>query len=157
MKEDKQLYSQVIPDIEDWPIYKLSEDRKRFVQEIIEETLERFLKKPGDQLSDIIAKTIYRERIRIKEEPWKVDPPNERQFWRRIRKRLIRRSLDRKEEIAYKNNEEILRTIITRYTEEIVGTFRIKTFSFCPSFSDFFLYEVTQYGCRPELSPDLGR
>ena len=138
MKEEKQIYNQVIPDIEDWPIYKLSEDRRRFVQEIIEETLDRFLKKPGDQLSDIIAKTIYRERIRIKEEPWKVDPPNERQFWRRIRKRLIHRSLDRKEEEAFKNNEEILRAIITRYAEEIVGTFKIKTFLFARRFLTFF-------------------
>lgn len=138
MNEDKQIYSQVIPDIADWPIYKLSEDRKRFVQEIIEETLQQFMEKPGDQISDIIAKTIYNERIRIKEEPWKVDPPNERQFWRRIRKRLIRRSLDREEKEARKNNEEILKTIITRYAEEIVGTFRIQTFLFARRFLTFF-------------------
>lgn len=138
MNEDKQIYSQVIPDIENWPIYKLSEDRKQFVQEIIEETLQRFLQKPGDQISDIIAKTIYTERIRIKEEPWKVDPPNERQFWNRIRKRLIRRSLDKEEEEAFINNEEILRRIITRYTEEIVGTFRIQTFRFARRFLTLF-------------------
>lgn len=138
MNKEAQIYPQVIPDIEDWPIYKLSEDRKQFVQEIIEETLRRFLQKPGDDLSDIIAKTIYLERIRIKEEPWKVDPPNEAQFWRRIRKRLIRRSLDKKEEEAYKNNEEILRSIITRYTEEIVGTFRIQTFLFARKFLTLF-------------------
>lgn len=83
------MYNHVFPDIEDWPIYKLSEDRRNFIQEIDEFTLERFMRKPSGQLTDIIAKTIYQERIRMKEEPWKVDPPNERQFWRRIRQKLV--------------------------------------------------------------------
>lgn len=138
MNEERKIYPQVIPEIEQWSIYKLSEDRKQFVQEIIEASLQHFLQKPGDQLNDIIAKTIYTERIRIKEEPWKVDPPNERQFWRRIRKQLINSSLDKGEEEAIKNNEEILRTIITRYSEEIVGTFRIQTFLFARRFLTFF-------------------
>lgn len=138
MSEGTKIYPHVIPDIEDWPIYKLHDDRRRFVQEIDEFTLRRLLHQPSAQVSDLIAKTIFMERIRIKEEPWKVDPPNERQFWRRISKKLVSTSLDRGEMEAAKSNEEILRLIIHRYSEEIVGTFGIKTFLFARRFLTFF-------------------
>jgi len=138
MSEEKKQYPPVFPDIEDWPIYKLSEDRRSFVREIDEFMLQRFRKQPSSQLTDLIAKTIFLERIRIKEEAWKVDPPNERQFWRRIGKKLVRSSLDRNEKEAGVNNEEILRQIINRYSEEIVGTFRISTFRFARRFLTFF-------------------
>ena len=59
MKEEPQRYEHVFPDIEDWPIYKLSEDRRNFVQEIDEFALDRFMRKPSPQLTDIISKTIY--------------------------------------------------------------------------------------------------
>jgi len=138
MSEEKKQYPPVFPEIEDWPIYKLSEDRRSFVKEIDEFMLQRFLKQSSSQLTDLIAKTIFQERIRIKEEAWKVDPPNERQFWRRIGKKLVRSSLDRKDKEADVNNEEILRQIINRYSEEIVGTFRISTFLFARRFLTFF-------------------
>lgn len=139
MNEERKIHPHVIPDIEDWPIYQLSEDRRRFVQEIDEFTLERLKRQyTNTQLADIIARTIYLERIRIKEEPWKVDPPNERQFWRKIRKRLVVESLDRDELEAAKINEEILQQIIHRYSEEIVGTFRISFFLFARRFLTFF-------------------
>ncbi len=138
MSEEKKQYPPVFPDIEDWPIYKLSEDRRSFVKEIDEFMLQRFLKQSSSQLTDLIAKTIFLERIRIKEEAWKVDPPNERQFWRRIGKKLVRSSLDRNDKEADVNNEEILRQIINRYSEEIVGTFRISTFLFARRFLTFF-------------------
>ena len=138
MKEKPKRYEHVFPNIEDWPIYKLSEDRRNFVQEMDDFTLERFMRKPSPQLTDLISKTIYLERIRMKEEPWKVDPPNERQFWRRVQNKLVGQSLDRSKEEARKTNEEILRQIIHRYSEEIVGTFRISTFLFARRFLTLF-------------------
>ena len=87
MAKKQAPFSQVIQNIEDWPIYRLSEDREAFIKELDDFTLQRILRKPTDEISDIIAKTIYLERIRIKEEPWKVAHPKERSFWRRIRKK----------------------------------------------------------------------
>ena len=113
--EDKTFYPPVIPDIEDWPIYRLSEDRKNFVEEVDQFTVNRLLKIHGSKIGDTIAKTIYQERIRIKEEPWKVDPPNERLFWKRIRRKLLKSGLDKGEEEVRKTNEEILRQIVHRY------------------------------------------
>lgn len=137
-KEKNEIYSHVLPDIEDWPIYKLSEDRRNFVRAIEAHTVERFLKKSPAELRDIIAKSIYQERIRIREEPWKVDPPKERQFWKKIQRKLVSHSLDKNEEEAAKVNEEILRQIVHRYTEEIVGTFNIRTFLFARKFLTMF-------------------
>ncbi|HMQ49071.1 MAG TPA: 1-acyl-sn-glycerol-3-phosphate acyltransferase [Saprospiraceae bacterium] len=148
MDEQQAYREHVFPNIEDWPIYQLSEDRKAFVQEIVQFTLERFLSKPTSELTDIISKTIYLERIRIKEEPWKVDPPNEAQFWRKVGKQLIGYSLDRTETEAAQTNEEILRKIITRYAEEIVGTFRIKTFLFARKFLTLFFTRLLNAATR---------
>ncbi|RMF00452.1 MAG: glycerol acyltransferase [Bacteroidetes bacterium] len=128
----------VIPNIEDWPIYRLSEDRQAFIAEIIACTKAKIEQQPVEAVRDLISKTIYLERIRIKEEPWKVDPPNEKQFWKRIAKRHARKGLDRSKEETQKSNSDILQTVIHRYAEEIVGTFRISTFLFARRFLTFF-------------------
>ena len=131
-----KTYPQLIPDMKEWPIYKLSKDREKFIEEIIEFTMERLMSNP--KLSDTIAKTIYLERIRIKEEPWKVDPPNEQLFWKKIRKKLITKSLDKEESEALIQNKEILYKIVKRYAVEIVGTFKPKTFQFARKFLTMF-------------------
>jgi glycerol-3-phosphate O-acyltransferase len=138
MSSSSKIFQQVIPDIENWPIYRLSEDRRQFVAEVQEFTVQRLLENNTQDVTDMLSKTVFQERARIKEEPWKVDPPNERQFWRRIRKRLIEHSLDAPDEEATQNNQEILRLIVNRYTEEIVGTFRISTFLFARRFLTLF-------------------
>ncbi|MBX2927464.1 MAG: 1-acyl-sn-glycerol-3-phosphate acyltransferase [Saprospiraceae bacterium] len=138
MSTYSRIYPHVIPEIEDWPIFKLSEDRKNFVAEVEQFTLNRLMESNTPEVTDLISKTIFQERVRIKEEPWKVDPPNERQFWRRVRKRLIEDSLDKPNEEAVQNNREILQLIIHRYAEEIVGTFRKQTFLFARRFLTLF-------------------
>ncbi|HNE28565.1 MAG TPA: glycerol acyltransferase, partial [Saprospiraceae bacterium] len=137
MKQVK-TYSRIIENVEDWPIYRLSEDRANFIREIDEYTFKRVVEQHRRDLSDVIVKTIYQERIRIKEDPWKVDPPNERQFWNKISKRLIKKSLDRHDPEAKKVAEDILHKIIHRYSEEIVGTFQIPTFRFAQQFLTAF-------------------
>lgn len=134
MSKEVKIYPRIIERIEDWPIYRLSRDRTEFVREIDGATFQRIAGKHRKDLSDVLAKTIYQERIRIKEDPWKVDPPNDRSFWNRISKRLIKKSLDREDAEAQAENEQILRKIIHRYSEEIVGTFQISTFRFAQRF-----------------------
>ena len=139
MKEvsTKQL-PHVFERIEDWPIYELYKDRKNFVEEIDEFTFNKFKSNNSDkQIGEMIAKTIYLERIRIKEEPWKVDPPDDIPFWSKMRKKL-RKSLDNSSEEREYSNDEILKKIINRYSEEIVGTFKVKTFLFARKFLAFF-------------------
>lgn len=127
-------YPQIWPDIESWPIYKMHQSRSAFVDELIEFALSQFEAHNTKKTTEIIAKTIYRERIRLEEEPWKVDPADEKLFWRKIRKEFMETSLDQPEEVADIANEKILRKIITRYAEEIVATFNKKTFLFARKF-----------------------
>ena len=138
------VFPAVIPDIEEWPIYTLSEDRRAFIQEIDAFTQDRLTRKSTQKVTDLIAETVYQERIRIKEERWKVDPPKERQFWSRIRRKLVKYSLDKPDAEAKQNNAEILQTIIHRYSEEIVGTFRIRTFRFARRFLTLFFNTLLQ-------------
>jgi glycerol-3-phosphate O-acyltransferase len=139
IKRKKQTYPHVFPDIEDWPIYKMHQDRKAFVKEIDDYVFQRIVKQYGDNIDELIAKTLYLERIRVKREPWKVDPADERQFWKDIGKDLIKKSLDREDSVARSTNERLLRDIIHRYSEEIVGTFNKGTFQFARTFlTNFF-------------------
>lgn len=138
MAEGSKIYPHVIPEIADWPIYKLLADRKNFVEEIDAFTYERLLKLHSDELPEIIAKTIYLERIRIKEEPWKVDPPNERVFWRKMSRKLLGKSPQPSEQEARAAATSVLQTIIHRYSEEIVGTFKIPAFLFARKFLTLF-------------------
>lgn len=135
MTEGSKVYPHVIPDIDQWPIYKLLDDRKNLIEEIDEYTFHRVVKLHEGELEDVIAKTVYQERIRIREEPWKVDPPQDRVFWRKISKKLFGKPDEQLSDEEKKAKEEdLLRRIIHRYSDEIVGTFRIPTFIFARKF-----------------------
>jgi glycerol-3-phosphate O-acyltransferase len=138
MAKSSERLPHVFPDIEDWPIYQLSEDRKNFVAEIDAFTYQRIRDHYGEGLPNLLAKTIYLETTRTKEEPWKVDPPKERQWWKRLGRRLALKSLDRSREESLAAAETILQRVIHRYSEEIVGTFRIRWFLFARRFLTFF-------------------
>lgn len=134
MKKDVTTYPRIIENTEDWPIYRLSEDRANFIQDIEASTFQRLNTNSWQAKMDMLVKTIYQERIRIKESPWKVDPPNERSFWNKVSKRLIKKSLDRNDPEAQAEAEDMLKKIIHRYAEEIVGTFKVSTFRFAQRF-----------------------
>jgi glycerol-3-phosphate O-acyltransferase len=128
-KKHKETYPQLYPEIEDWPIYKLHANRAQFIKDIEQFVFERITSKSND-LEDIIAKTLYQEKNRVKNERWKVDPPDESKFWGRIGSELIKKSLDQDPIKAKEINERLLREIINRYAEEIVGTFSKRIFLF---------------------------
>jgi glycerol-3-phosphate O-acyltransferase len=145
-------YPRVIPDSSDWPIYRLSQDRSNFIKEIDDFTSERIKSKNRKDLSDILVKTLYQERIRIKESPWKVDPPNERVFWNKISKQLIKKSLDRQDETAKQTNERVLEKIVHRYSEEIVGTFQLSTHRFAVRFLTFLFNRLFNAAVEKSIS-----
>lgn len=149
-------YPHIMPNIEDWPIYKQHKNRKQFIEEINETVFNRLRNRYGDKIEDIIAKTIYLERIRIKEEPWKVDPPQDSQFWSRIKSRLLKRSFDVDDREARINNEELLRRIISRYTEEIVSVFKVKTFMFARKFLTVFFSRLLNTAAGRKLGRVFG-
>lgn len=126
-----------MPNIRDWPIHKLYEDRDGLIHTADEQTLQHILEKHGDRIGDLISRVCYLELIRLKETPWKVDPPNEVQFWKRVRSEVTANE-KHKPEVKLHNNTEILKRIIHRYTTEIAGNFKESTFQFARRFLTFF-------------------
>lgn len=137
LKKPVKPYPSVIERMDQWPIYKLSQDRKRFIAEIDAFTTQRLMKQ-HPKLYDLIAQTIYQERIRINESPWKVDPPNDMSFWNKIRSALLKTEDTKNKKKTVESHQELLEKIIHRYSEEIVGTFSIPTFGFARSFLSAF-------------------
>ena len=90
---------------------------------------------------NMIATTVYMERSRIKEESWKVDPPNDRVFWKKISYKLFNKAFEKDEKEAKVVVDELLGKIIHRYSTEIVGTFKIPTFRFARRFLTLFLVD----------------
>ncbi len=128
MKEEIQLYPHILPDLKDWPIYKLSLERRSFVEEITEHTLATLREKQEGDYAELLSKTIYQEQTRIRDKPWRVDPPNETHFWKRISKKASAAASEENPEDIKRTYEDILYRIIDRYAEEIVGSFVPKTF-----------------------------
>ncbi len=137
LKKPAKPYPSVIERIDQWPIYKLSQDRKRFIAEIDAFTTQRLMKQ-HPKLYDLIAQTIYQERIRINESPWKVDPPNDMSFWNKIRSALLKTEDTKNKKKTVESHRELLEKIVHRYSEEIVGTFSIPTFGFARRFLSAF-------------------
>ncbi len=132
-------YAHTAPRVEDWEIFKISEDRDAFVEALEGASRQRILQEAGDTLPDVLSKTIFSEQERTRTEPWKVDPPQERSYWKRLAKLLATQSLDEDEPTtADEAARAILHRIVHRYSEEIVGTFKIPTFRFARRFLTFF-------------------
>lgn len=125
------FYSHIIPKIEDWPINKFSKSRKEFILELNELVFKRITQNSKIPLEDILAKTIYLETQRAKSTPWKVDPPDDFEYWKSLGVELNKslKSSNKDAEVA-----AIVKRIINRYNEEIIGGFNPKTFLFSRKF-----------------------
>ncbi|MEZ4911750.1 MAG: 1-acyl-sn-glycerol-3-phosphate acyltransferase [Saprospiraceae bacterium] len=128
-------YRHLMPKIEDWPVAKFSKDRHNFISELNEFVFKNLLKSNSHSLNDLLSRSIYMEMQRTKNTPWKVDPPGERKYWKDLSIEL-EKSTERedKEEVEV----AILKKIINRYNEEIVGTFNPKHFRFSRIFLTSF-------------------
>ena len=157
MTKPSRIYPHVISEISDWPIYRLLRDRRNLVEEIEQFPYQRILSLHNDEIEDVIAKTIYLERIRVKEEPWKVDPPNESAFWKKMARKLLGQSPQRTEAEKKEAAETVLRTIIHRYAEEIVGTFSIPTFLFARRFLTLFFNRLLNTAAGRNMKRIFGR
>lgn len=131
-------YAPVIPDIHDWPIYKMAANREALIAAVIARTEENLLAEfsAGKGILRNIADVYYQERARLQTMPWKVDPKDEQAFWSRIRSRL-QKMANNDEKTQVSEAKEILHEIVERYTREIAGDFRIGTFNFARRATNF--------------------
>ncbi|MGB1204780.1 MAG: 1-acyl-sn-glycerol-3-phosphate acyltransferase [Chitinophagales bacterium] len=129
------IYPPILPDIESWPINTLTTEKDSFHEELVSKSIaqiETILDTPV-KIHDEIARALYLERMRMKNNPWKVDKrinPDEKSFWNDVHKLLVKTSLDshsaNKETI--KKEKELAYTIVSRYATEILGNFNPKTY-----------------------------
>lgn len=133
MKEASIEREHLYPDLRDWPIYKYHADRKNVVRELDNESYKRIMEDNGE-LVDLLQTVLYSEKTRTSKEPWKVDPPQEYAWWRRKEKKLVVAGLNEYNEEEAENRRNLLRQIIHRYSEEVVGSFKIGTFQFARRF-----------------------
>lgn len=135
MKKKKVYYPEIIVETQQWPIMNLMRNRKQFLEQVASEAFNNLKNTLGDKsLREEIEITIHREKQRIKKKPWRVDKPDEKEFWSNIRQMLI----DCQGKTNPRNEEEkILNIIIHRYTNEIAGDFRKTSYKFARSLITF--------------------
>lgn len=140
----KHKYDPILPKKDEWPVVKLSKSRKDFIKRVAEASKSSVLQITGDNmalLKEELETTLYREKLRIKQNPWDVDPDDEKDFWRKVKSSLVQISADINTTKTQKKKKylEILDDITMRYSEEIASNFihshykvtrRIVTFGF---------------------------
>lgn len=95
------------------------------MERVTDESFRR-LKKMRPNLNALVEElelTRYREKLRYKTNPWKVDPDDEVVFWNSVKSRLLdleNSDKEDKQELA----DKILRDIVSRYVQEITGNFK---------------------------------
>ena len=118
----------IIEDIEQWPIYQLSQDKSNFLDGVIQSVFERLCAKHKTEKDrkELLATVLFQEKIRLTLTPWKADPKDERQFWNSIKSKYL--LLDNGKAEAQVSADDLIRQIISRYVNEIVGNFDPKAF-----------------------------
>ncbi len=131
-KKNKNIgYEPILEGIPDWPVYQLSKNRKEFLEEVTQKSIEqiRLLRPSRKQLIDELETTVFREQNRLKRNRWRVDPKDEPKFWTRVKNELIELSNKPVEETG-KKEEELLYEIVHRYANEIAGSFKPSSYKF---------------------------
>ena len=120
-----KTYDPILSDDEVWPVVRLAKNRKEFMERVTEESFQR-LKKLRPSLNAMIEElelTRYREKLRYKTNPWKVDPDDEVVFWNGVKSQLLDLDNNEKDDKQVKV-DQILKDIISRYVQEITGNFK---------------------------------
>ncbi|MCH7402843.1 1-acyl-sn-glycerol-3-phosphate acyltransferase [Belliella kenyensis] len=125
----KKKYEPILPQKDEWPVMKLSKSRKEFVKKVAEAAKNRILEFTGGKvevLKEELETTHYREKLRIKQNPWAVDPEDDYDFWNGVKSSLVQLSADNSLTKVQRKKKyiDILDQITLRYAEEIASTFK---------------------------------
>ncbi len=126
-KTTQNGYEPILAKRTAWPVVRLSKRRKEFVEEVIRISIAKITEKAAstEALVDELETTLYKEKLRIRQEPWAVDPDDEAAFWQKVKRRLVNLSQEEPEgpQLA-QEAENILYDITARYAHEIASNFR---------------------------------
>lgn len=142
-KNKNRPYKPILEGIPDWPVYQLSKNRKEFVEEVTQKSIERIklLRPSRKQLIDELEATAYREQNRIKRNRWRVDPKDDSKFWASVKNELVELSSKSSEDAGTKE-DEILRKIVSRYSNEIAGNFKPNSYRVTREVIKFFFQRL---------------
>ena len=130
----KARYKPILKDANTWPVVQMAKKREEFVDLVFEEAMENFLDSPrGKSLREELETTVHRELQRVKNNPWVVDPKDEREYFENLRKRIADTDHLPEEEASIQL-QEILQNITRRYADEIAGNFRPSSYRFARTF-----------------------
>jgi len=134
---NKRKYEPILPGSEDWPVVQLNRNRKGFVQEVSDAAFDRIKKltKNKTALVEELETTLFKEKSRIKESPWKVDPDDDPVFWSKVKNQLV--DLSQKRAKNEQEVDELLKRIIDRYSTEIAGNFNPSHYRFARGIATF--------------------
>ncbi|MEM9671046.1 MAG: 1-acyl-sn-glycerol-3-phosphate acyltransferase [Bacteroidota bacterium] len=135
-------YKPILPKRKEWPVVKLSRQRKEFIDTVVKNSITKLLElAPNtDTLIEELEATLYKEKYRIRENPWAVDPDDDRAFWSSAKKILLEISslqADHHHEEAQRKAETLLEEIVDRYANEIASNFRPSYYRFARSVVTF--------------------
>ncbi|WP_297337514.1 1-acyl-sn-glycerol-3-phosphate acyltransferase [Algoriphagus sp.] len=138
----KHRYEPILPSKNEWPVVKLARERKDFIKQVSEKSQDRILSlinKNPELLKEELETTLYREKLRIKQNPWAVDPDDEQEFWGKVKSSLLQVNSDTKlgKNARLQAYQEILKKITTRYSEEIASNFKHQHYKFTRSVVTF--------------------
>lgn len=123
----KKKYEPIVRGgINEWPVVALSRNRDEFIEEVAAESIKRIKAqaKTRDALIEELETTVFRENLRIKRNPWAVDPEDDGAFLKLVKEKLLEISQSDDNEEKDKKLDEILADIVTRYASEIAGNFK---------------------------------
>nr|WP_091692844.1 1-acyl-sn-glycerol-3-phosphate acyltransferase [Algoriphagus locisalis] len=134
----KHKYEPIHPSKDEWPVVKLARERKEFVKKVADLSEDRILNLTGnnpDILKEELETTLYREKLRIKQNPWVVDPDDDSSFWSGVKSALVQTSTENSKSKSKKLQayKEILNSITARYAEEIASNFKTTHYKFTRS------------------------
>ena len=134
---NKTKYKPILPSHSEWPIVKLSKNMPAFVDKVSNDSFEKIkdIKNDEPKLIEELEKTRYREKLRIQKMPWSVDPEDDYDFWKKVKKQLVGTSGQTTE--ATKPTDEILKSITNRYANEIASTFKPSSHRFARRVTNF--------------------
>ena len=136
----KKKYDPVVPGgMNEWPVVVLSRNREEFVKEVARQSIIRIKAITPNRaaLIEEIETTLFREKLRIKRNPWAVDPEDESDFLSSVKSRLLDISNNENSEEIDETLESILEEMIFRYADEIAGNFKKSRYRFARSFVTF--------------------
>lgn len=134
----KHRYDPILPSKDEWPVVKLARERKEFIKKVSDKSQERILNLTNhnpDILKEELETTLYREKLRVKQNPWVVDPDDESSFWNKVKESLLQVNSESKLSKAdrLKEYQEVLQRITSRYSEEIASNFKHHHYKFTRS------------------------